>query len=642
MTEIGLDVAQYIERNPLDGMRKAHDNGRTNPFQPECIMNRIALPAGLFVSLITGCHSAPASTGATRPASVVVTNGTETDILEARRVFEANIDAIHKRDRARYLSYYLQTDRLARNGPAGLDLGFADWSARRDSTWPDTLVARDLRVVPITAGVVYGSYHYRVTQAGTTSEGISERVLVKTPAGWRIAVSTAFGLPDGAAPPPVALVGGTLINPASAPVPNAVIIARDGRIACAGTRAQCNPPANAELVDVSGKFITPGLIDAHIHYSQTGWIDGRPDAVDLRAEFPYDSVVSSLQRNPTPFDRAFLCSGVTGVFDVGGFAFTIPMARAHERSLTAPRMTASGPLLTSRAHWLNLPFLPQFVTMTSDSTVRATVSALGRMGAGAIKVWYLQLPDSAQPHAREMLMIAGDAARKAKLPLIVHATQLPRAKEALAAGARVLVHSVETAIDDEFIAATRRNGTIIIPTLTVREGYADVALGRSPSARYPLECVDAVTRAKLERVIPESRRARLEAVVRAGTWERQRQMIDANLRKLRDAGIPIAMGTDAGNPGTAHGPSIYREMEAMQAAGMTARAVLESATMIAARAMGRETDLGSIELGKHADLVVFDADPSANITNARSVRMVMRGGALYGRAELLPMPQITR
>jgi imidazolonepropionase-like amidohydrolase len=105
---------------------------------------------------------------------------------------------------------------------------------------------------------------------------------------------------------------------------------------------------------------------------------------------------------------------------------------------------------------------------------------------------------------------------------------------------------------------------------------------------------------------------------------------------MRDAGIPIATGTDAGNPGTAHGPSIYREMEAMQAAGMTAREVLLSTTLIAARAMGRESDLGSIDAGKLADIVIFDADPSADIANARKVRMVMRGGATYDRASLLP------
>ena len=75
----------------------------------------------------------------------------------------------------------------------------------------------------------------------------------------------------------------------------------------------------------------------------------------------------------------------------------------------------------------------------------------------------------------------------------------------------------------------------------------------------------------------------------------------------------------------------------MQAAGMTAREVLLSATLVAARAMGREADLGSLDRGKHADLVVFDADPSADIANARKVSMVMRGGALYNRASLLPL-----
>jgi imidazolonepropionase-like amidohydrolase len=435
-----------------------------------------------------------------------------------------------------------------------------------------------------------------------------------------------------------ALVGGTLVDPRSISIPNASIVVRDGRIVCAGTRATCPVPSGARTIDVTGKFITSGLIDAHVHFSQTGWIDGRPDAADLRAELAYDSTVAALQRNPAPFDRAWLCSGVTAVFDVGGYPFTIPMARAHERDSLAPRMASAGPLLSSRAHWLNLPFIQQFIAMTDDSTVRATVKGLAYMGAAAIKVWYLQLPDSLQPRAREMLVVTGEAARQAGKPLIVHATQLPRAKEALAAGAKVLVHSVETAeIDDEFIAAAKRNSTIVIPTVTVREGYEDVGLGRSPAPRYPLECVDAVTRSKLERVLPETTRSRLAQVARSGAWTTQRKTIDINLKKLRDAGIPIAMGTDAGNPGTAHGPSIYREMEAMQSAGMTAREVLLSSTLIAARAMGRESDLGSIDQGKHADLTIFDADPSADIKNARTVRMVMRGGILYNRSALLPL-----
>jgi ketosteroid isomerase-like protein len=157
-------------------------------------MATTSLSSGRIIALLVvtaACAPPQADTAVfARPAA--------SDTVEARRVFEENIDAIHKRDRARYLATYLQTDGLARNGPAGLELGFEGWSARRDSTWPDTLIARNLRVHPIAPGVVYGTYCYTVTQKDTTSSGVSERVFVKTPQGWRIAVTTAFGLPAGA------------------------------------------------------------------------------------------------------------------------------------------------------------------------------------------------------------------------------------------------------------------------------------------------------------------------------------------------------------------------------------------------------------------------------------------------------------
>jgi imidazolonepropionase-like amidohydrolase len=574
------------------------------------------------------------------PAASVpsTSNSTAADTVEARRVFEGNIDAIHQRDRARYLSYYLESDHLARTGPGGLELGFEGWSARRDSTWPDTLVARDLRLVPVAPGVVYGTYHYRVTQRGVTTEGMSERVFVRTPAGWKIAVSTAFGLPPNAAPPPLAIVGGTLVNPGAPPVANATVVTLGGRILCAGPSSSCAPPPTAEIVRAEGAFITPGLIDAHVHYSQTGWVDGRPDALDLRAEFPYDSVTSALRREHGRFDRAYLCSGVTSVFDVGGFPWTIPLMQRNEGALDAPRVVAAGPLLATADHWLNTPTMRQFVYMSSDSVVRRMVREMAQFGSRAIKVWYLQRPDSLRPIMRTRLESAGEEARQAGLPLIVHATQLERAKEAVRAGASVLVHSVAPeAIDDELIALLRERETIVIPTLTVYEGYADVYAARSPGQRYPLDCVDGVTRAKLERALPETQRALgLQGLVRSGRADTVFAATARNVRRLHEARIPIAMGTDAGNPGTAHGPSVYREMEALQAAGMPAADVFASATIVAARAMGREREVGTLEATKLADLIVLDADPTIDIANARRVRLVMKGGALYGRAELLP------
>lgn len=438
---------------------------------------------------------------------------------------------------------------------------------------------------------------------------------------------------------PTALVGATLINPGAPPIRDAVVVVRDGRILCAGAQANCRVPSDARTVDVRGTWIIPGLIDAHVHYSQTGWVDGRPDALDVREEFPYDSTVFALQRHPERFHRASLCSGVTSVFDVGGYFWTYDLARATRSATDAPRVVAAGPLLSTIDHWVDLPAIQQFTYMRDDSIVRAAVRAQAAAGAEAVKVWYINLPDTIRAKKRPLLELAGSEAARAGLPLIVHATELHTAKEALAAGAKVLVHSVENdTVDAEFIELARRNGTVLIPTLTVMEGYADVFLGRSPASRYPLECVDPATRAKLERVIPESRRQRAITYFQSGAIERERATMEENVRRLHAAGIPIAMGTDAGNPGTAHGPSVYREMEALRGAGLSPDDVLASSTIVAARALGIADETGSLEAGKRADLVVLDADPFSGVTNYQRVRIVMRNGALHRRAELVPQP----
>lgn len=431
----------------------------------------------------------------------------------------------------------------------------------------------------------------------------------------------------------IVLRRGTLVNPGRPSIPNAIVVVEGQRIVCAGPAGSgCTAPRGARVIDVPGQFIAPGLIDAHVHYSQTGWVDGRPDAIDLRAGYPYDSVAAYLTMHPERFHRAYLCSGITSVFDVGGYPTTYALARSTIEATDAPRVVAAGPLLSTLDHWLNLPAMRQFVLMANDSIVRQTVRSHAWLGAGAIKVWNITVADSLTPKMRQRLVAIGDEARKVGLPLIVHATSLARAKEAVAAGAAVLVHNVdEDTVDAEFVEAVRRAGTIVIPTLTVLEGYADAFLGRSPAERYPLDCVDPDTRRRLETALPDTVRlrspamaARVQArVARSATTSAE------NLRRLYAAHVPIAAGTDAGNPGTAHGPSIYRELGAMQAAGMAPADVFASATIVAARAMRLDGETGSIEPGKRADIVVFGADPSADARNMRAVRYVIRNGALY-------------
>jgi imidazolonepropionase-like amidohydrolase len=553
------------------------------------------------------------------------------DSTEALAAFRANIGAIHTRDRPAYLRGYLQSSRLARTGPGGVQWGYAGLTEGDPNSWPDTLVATHFDVVPLAPGVVYGAYRYRVVQGGS-ARGVSERVLVRQPDGsWKIAVTTAFAAPGDAPVPAYALTGATVIDGTGAPPrQNATVVMRGGRIECVG---DCPLGPGVEAIDARGKWIIPGLIDAHVHYSQTGWADGRPDAEDVRARFPYDSTVVDLEAHPERFFRSYLCAGVTGTFDVGGYPWTWPLRARAEASNAAPHVAAAGPLLSTIDHWVNLPAARQFVHTASDSATRAGARLARQYGSDALKVWYIgegASPDTA--HLRAMLRAAAEEARAAGIPLIVHATDLWQAKDALRAGAGLLVHSVDDQpVDDEFIQLARAAGTIYTPTLTVMNGYRQLYERRFDPAGVPLECVDPSTRARA--ALTDSLPALNLPPAFGQRMEQMERTSMENLRRVHAAGIPVAMGTDAGNPLTLHGASVYNEMEAMAAAGLSPMDVLIASTRTGARAMGRD-DIGTLEVGRRADLVVLDADPLADVRNLRAVRLVARGGEVWTRAEL--------
>jgi imidazolonepropionase-like amidohydrolase len=564
------------------------------------------------------------------------------DLAAARALFQRNLDAIAQRDRAAYLGCYLNAPSLARTGPAGFDLGYAGLEKDAGDAWPDTFEALDLRLVPVRDGVVYGTYRYRVRYGAEEHSGLSERTFLKTPAGWRIVVSTAFDAPPGTPPPARALVGATLIDGTGAPaVADATVLVRDGRIACAGTRQACPVPAGVAVVDLEGRWLTPGLIDAHVHFSQTGWADGRPDAFDVRTAHPYEDVQANLEAHPERFFRSYLCSGVTSVFDVGGYPWSVTAARAHAQDLAAPRWSAAGPLLsTFEPGRVGLPAAKQFIVMTDEATTRAAVRYVKSIGAAAVKVWYIPRPDRTVEAIAPLVLAAGDEARVVELPLIVHATGLAEAKVALRAGARVLVHSVDDQpVDPGFLDLAKKAGTIYTPTLTVLDGYrrmfAAAAEHQAPLVDDPNACVDAVTRANVASSAgnPWNGELQTAATLRARV-DGAGVMMAANLKRIFDAGIPIAMGTDAGNPMTLHGPSVYAEMEAMVAAGLTPAQVLVAATRGGSLALGRDRDVGTVEKGKIADLLVLSADPIASIGNLRRVDRVMRGGVLRSIEEL--------
>jgi imidazolonepropionase-like amidohydrolase len=446
----------------------------------------------------------------------------------------------------------------------------------------------------------------------------------------------------------VALTGATVIHGTGAPaIPNGVVVVTGDRITCVGTAAQCKVPAGAQIVDATGRFITPGLVDAHVHFSQTGWVDGRPDGLSAPAIYPYAETARALRANPQRWYRSYLCTGITAVYDVGGHPWTTALPARAENDPLAPHVRAAGPLITHAGRSaLNVDdAIYTFLPMATSADVQSSVAKLKAMGSSAVKVWYLAPQTARRTELDARMMEVGAAAKAAGLDLIVHATGLREAKVALRAGAVLLVHSVEDqGVDQEFLDLLKRNRAIYAPTLVVGRNSSrasvSIALGQRYAIDDPNGCVDSNTVAKIANVeplralIPEERRLleglyrRLENVgLRSG-------VMAENLRRVHAAGGIAATATDAGNPLTLHGPSIYWEMEAMQAAGIPAPEIIVMSTRNGASAMGREKDFGTLEAGKLADLLILREDPRADVRAFRSLTHVMRAGKLHTQESL--------
>lgn len=568
------------------------------------------------------------------------------DEAAARDLFERNIRAIQERDREAYLSCYAQSAQLVRAGPDGPALGYDELAEGAPATgsddWPDELAAHDLQIQWLSPGLVYGSYRYQASFDGQTRFGLSERLLQHTKAGWRIVVSTAFDAPLGTPTAPLALVGATLHDGLGGePLADAVVLLRGGKIEAVGPRASTPVPEGVEVIDLTGRFLTPGLIDTHVHYGQTGWADGRPDARDVTDRYPYAQVAADLERNPERLHRAFLAAGITTVFDVGGYPWSRRLRQATENDPLAPHVLATGPLL---ATWtppaLALPDVQQFVLLESEQVARNAVAAAVAGGADAVKLWCVLIGPDDLERVTPAIRAVGEACRELGIPLVVHATDLEAARLAVQVGARLLVHSVDDApVDQAFVNALIEGDVAYCPTLTVLNGYLSLYAGALPEALAA--SLDDVHPWVAERVratetlgpAPGMDASSLESV--RERFADQAQTMAHNLRVLHEGGVRVVAGTDAGNPLTLHGPSMLVELLAMQRAGLPASAVLVSATSAAADALGRP-DLGRIAPGAVADLLILSADPGSDIGALRTLTHVVRAGTLQTRTSLLP------
>ena len=415
--------------------------------------------------------------------------------------------------------------------------------------------------------------------------------------------SIVFLIAACSSPPPEpvpglkAFVGATVMDgTGSPPIANAVLVVQNGRVKALGTVSDLDVPPGAETIDVSGKFITPGFINTHGHVGATRGLESGPDV------YTEENVLSHL--------ALYARYGVTTVNSMGGDGeAAIRVRDAQETTdLDRARIYVAGAVVAGN---------------TPDK-VRTEVDANAAMKVDFIKIRVDDNLGTSKKMTPEVYQAVIDQAHTKGRRVEAHLYYLEDAKGLLNAGVDLIAHSVrDKEVDDELIGLLKERDVCLCPTLAREVStfvYEDVPEFFSDPF-FTKEADPAV----LEQLKDPKRQAGVKASKSAQQYKKALEMASANLKKLSDAGVTIASGTDTGPAGRFQGYFEHMEFDLMAKAGLTPAQILVAATGDAARCL-KFDDLGSLEAGKWADLNVFAQDPLADIKNTRSLESVWIAG----------------
>jgi imidazolonepropionase-like amidohydrolase len=398
-----------------------------------------------------------------------------------------------------------------------------------------------------------------------------------------------------------ALVGARLVSIAGAPgIENATILMRAGKIEAIGPSGKVTIPRGVPTTNLSGKFVVPGLISAHAHVSD---VDGlRPRA--------YTAANTARQLG------VFARYGITTVWSLSGEQAPAFQARDEQATpaLNRARIFAAGDAITAR---------------TPDEA-RQAVARVAAMKPDIIKIRVDDNLGTATKMAPEIYRAVIDEAHARGLRVAVHLFYLDDAKDVLRAGADVIAHSVrDRDVDEEFLALMKSRQAAYVPTLT-RELSTFVYESTPAFFDDPffLKEADPAVVAQLR---DPARQAAMRASTSAQRYKAGLEVAKRNLKRVSDAGILVAMGTDAGPfPERFEGYFEHVEMAMMVESGLTPAQVLRASTMDAARAM-RVEGVGTLAPGAWADLLVLNQDPLKDIRNTRQIASVWIAGNAIAR-----------
>jgi len=341
----------------------------------------------------------------------------------------------------------------------------------------------------------------------------------------------------------------------------------------------------------------------------------------------------------------YLRSGITSVVDVGGPFWNFEVRKTANATAKAPRVAVAGPLISSvLREKLDLGD-PPIVKIDNPEQAREFVRKLAAQNPDLVKIWYIVDKDHPVDSFRPIVRATIEESHAHKIRVAVHATELETARAAVEEGADILVHSViDKPVDDAFVKLLKNGHVILCPTLVVFERYGRTfshQLNLTPEEQEwgnpeVIASLD-VTKVPQDKLPDRIKNALAKPDEALDRIKKTYDVALPNLKRLEDAGVTIAAGTDAGNIGTIHGPALFREFHLMKEAGLTPTQILQCATANAAKLFGSETGahIGQIEKDHFADLVILNSNPLSDIKNASDIDTVIKNGVVYPADSIL-------
>ena len=400
------------------------------------------------------------------------------------------------------------------------------------------------------------------------------------------------------------------------PLPGAALVITDGRIAYAGPKAGVKAPQGAQRLDLSGKFVMPGIINLHGHLGNVKGLVQDPK------NFTRDNLVANL--------KTYADYGVTSVVSMGSDQDLVFQVRAEQRAgrPAVSRIFTAGRGFTGRAGYpttapgmKGVPF-----EVGAVGEVQKAVAELADKRVDLVKIWVDDHLGKEKKIPIELCRAIIDNAHRHGLKVAAHIFYLEDAKKLVEAGLDGLAHSVrDKPVDEELIQLLKKKGAWQAAPTLMREVSTFVYAKRAPFLDDPF-FARAASPDVIASMGSEAFQTKMAADPDMRLYPGFLETAKKNLKRLVDAGVRFGFGTDTGPPARFAGYFEHEELVHMVESGLSPAQVIQSATKDGAEFLGASKDLGTLEKGRWADLVVLDKSPLDNIRNSRTIHAVYIAG----------------